>query len=291
MNNGEGTANNKLALGNAIANARRKAGLTQQQLCAKANLSYSTLAKIERGAIRTPSIFTVAAIAEATGATIEDLTGISSSLLSNTRARDYKTSKSGIKFVYFDVNGVLVRYFQRAFTKIAADHNVSVEKVESLFWQYNDALNRGDMSIGEFDDVLARAVNAPKVSWTEYYLANIDPITELEEAVKWAVENYRVGLLTNNLPGITRALLEHKILPDINYDAIVDSSEVGCIKPEEAIFIKATQASGVKPHEILLVDDTRSNIMAAQHMDWHVLWYDSYHPAATDQKIRQMLEF
>ena len=56
-------------LGQAIAAARKAAGLTQQDLCVKAQLSYSTLAKIERGAIKTPSVFTVAAIAEATGTT------------------------------------------------------------------------------------------------------------------------------------------------------------------------------------------------------------------------------
>lgn len=40
-------------LARAIADARRAAGYTQQQLCTEAKLSYSTLAKIERGAIKT----------------------------------------------------------------------------------------------------------------------------------------------------------------------------------------------------------------------------------------------
>jgi transcriptional regulator with XRE-family HTH domain len=40
------------ALGKRLQDARRAAGLTQQELCQKADLSYSTLAKIERGAIR-----------------------------------------------------------------------------------------------------------------------------------------------------------------------------------------------------------------------------------------------
>ena len=46
----------ELALGKAIQQARQNAGLTQQELCHKAELSYSTLAKIERGAIKTPSV-------------------------------------------------------------------------------------------------------------------------------------------------------------------------------------------------------------------------------------------
>ena len=68
--------NQELILAQAIAAARKAAGFTQQELCNTANLSYSTLAKIERGAIKTPSVFTVATIAAVTGTTVEALTGI-----------------------------------------------------------------------------------------------------------------------------------------------------------------------------------------------------------------------
>ena len=52
-------------LGHRLQQARKTAGLTQQSLCQIANLSYSTLAKIERGAIKAPSIFTIQSIADA----------------------------------------------------------------------------------------------------------------------------------------------------------------------------------------------------------------------------------
>lgn len=288
---GVGIAMQETVLGQAIAKARRQAGLTQQQLCSKANLSYSTLAKIERGAIKTPSVFTVAAIAEATGTTVELLAGLETAKASEAPQKAYKTSKTGIKFVYFDVNGVLVRYYQRAFTNIAADYNVSSEKVESIFWQYNDRLNRGKMPVNKFDTILANAANTSSISWAEYYLANVDPVIEMNHTVKWVAENYRLGLLTNNLPGLTKAMINRKILPSIDYNSVVDSSEVGFVKPESEIFNKACQMAGVKPEEILLVDDERANVMAAEHMGWHVLWFDDYNSEASEQKIRQVLEF
>src|SRR3990172_12744057 len=105
-------------LGKRLQLARKRAGLTQQELCQKAGLSYSTLAKIERGAIRSPSAFTVAAIAEVTGSTLEDLLDIKTSSKSPDLTLSKKRSKSGISFVYFDVNGVLVRFFHRAFTEV-----------------------------------------------------------------------------------------------------------------------------------------------------------------------------
>ena len=62
-------------MGKRLQSVRQQAGLTQQALCEKANLSYSTLAKIERGAIKSPSIFTIESIAEALNTTLDYLIG------------------------------------------------------------------------------------------------------------------------------------------------------------------------------------------------------------------------
>src|ERR1700704_2189560 len=103
-------------LGKKLQLARKRAGLTQQELCQKAGLSYSTLAKIERGAIRTPSVFTVAHIAAATNTPLEDLLELSNfSVGSPAPANPKKRSKTGVRYVFFDVNGTLVRYYQRGF--------------------------------------------------------------------------------------------------------------------------------------------------------------------------------
>jgi len=281
----------ELELGHAIASARRKAGLTQQELCAKASLSYSTLAKIERGAIKTPSVFTVAAIAEATGTTVEALTGIVLSNTPNTPQKAYKTATSGVKFVYFDVNGVLVRFFQRAFTALAHDTGVSPDSIEAIFWRHNDAVNKGDMSLDEFNQLLAEHIGVEQVSWADYYLSNIDPIAEMLDCVTWVAEHYKIGLMSNIMPGFLSQMIKRGLLPQVAYDVIIDSSEIGAIKPESKIYDIAAQRSGVSPQEILLIDDDRTNLMAAERLDWHVLWFDDYRPSESEARIRQALAF
>src|SRR5580698_7200796 len=94
-------------LGKRLQTARQTAGLTQQQLCQRANLSFSTLTKIERGAIKAPSIFTVQAIAGALGTRLDELVGASPAL-----PRQLSKTKSGVSFVYFDVNGCLIHFYQ-----------------------------------------------------------------------------------------------------------------------------------------------------------------------------------
>src|SRR6185369_12984629 len=103
-------------LGQRLQLARKRAGFTQQELCQKAGLSYSTLAKIERGAIKSPSVFTVAAISQATAVSLEELLDIESTASVTNNGK--KRSKTGVTFVYFDVNGTLTRFYERAFAKI-----------------------------------------------------------------------------------------------------------------------------------------------------------------------------
>ena len=123
-------------LGKRLQDARLAAGFTQQGLCQKSGLSYSTLAKIERGAIKAPSIFTIEKIAEVLGVSLDELIGTSRT--SGKSLKKKHISKSGVRFVYFDINGCLVRFYHRAVAQIAHDCGESTDVVESILWHYND---------------------------------------------------------------------------------------------------------------------------------------------------------
>src|SRR5205085_12496920 len=152
---------NEKTLGKRLQLARKRAGLTQQELCQKAGLSYSTLAKIERGAIRSPSVLTVASIAEATGVALQDLLGVKSQDIAAPDAPVKKRSKTGVRFVYFDINGVLIRFFHRAFTELAQDYGGQSDAIETLFWRHNADVCTNRMSIGEFNGLLAQELGVP----------------------------------------------------------------------------------------------------------------------------------
>lgn len=288
----------EVGLGRLLQDARKKAGLTQQELCQKAGLSYSTLAKIERGAIKAPSIFTIQSVADALGLTLNDLLG---SLPKPDAAKvdNRKVSKSGIRFVYFDINGCLVRFYHRAFTRIAEDSGQSADVIETTFWHLNDSVCRGEMPMDEFNRALGERFELPGFDWTKYYLETIEPITEMHEVLEWASRYYAVGLLSNIMPGLIQAMLDRQLIPRVPYSAIIDSSAVRHIKPEPEMFTLATNNAinnysinySIKPEEILLVDDSRANIMAAEKQGWRVLWFDDYRPNESAARVRDALEF
>ncbi|HUS25853.1 MAG TPA: HAD-IA family hydrolase [Nevskiaceae bacterium] len=276
----------EIGLGKRLQAARMHAGLTQQALCQQADLSYSTLTKIERGAIKSPSIFTIQNIAAALNVGLDELLGVPAP----GRASKKKHSQSGVAFVYFDINGCLVHFFQRAFTLMAADTGVSEGAIETAFWHYNDQACRGELTLHELNQAFAEYVKLPPINWLDYYLSAVEPITGMHQLVQWAADNYHVGLLSNIMPGFIDALRDKKMLPDVHYDAIIDSSVVKLVKPEAAIYELATERSRHQPSEILLVDDTPSNLMPAEKLGWHVMWFDDYRPEESAKRIREALE-
>ncbi len=281
-----GSVDESVSLGLRLQRARQSAGLTQQQLCQKAKLAYSTLAKIERGAIASPSIFTIQRIAQTLNLSLDALIGNDT-----TNVQTKKISRSGVRFVFFDINGCLVRFFHRAFTSIAEETGTPADRIEMTFWHYNDAVCRGDMTLHEFNTVMATALGVEKFDWQQYYMTSVEPIKEMHQLVQWASQHYQIGLLSNIMPGFIKAMKTSKLLPDIAYDAIVDSSEVKSIKPEPAIFEHAETVAGVPASSILLVDDSRTNVMAVERMGWHVMWFDDFRPSESAERVKDALNF
>lgn len=271
-------------LGRRLQDVRRKAGFTQQELCQKADLSYSTLAKIERGAIKAPSIFTIKSLAEVMQISLDELMGLS---VAPTLPQK-KISNRGVKFVYFDVNDCLVKH--QTFAPLSEKTGVPVDSFEAIFWDYNDPINRGERSVESLNNALSELAGV-EVDWMEYYLDIVQPVDGMAELLSWVHEHYRVGLLTNTMPGFVEALQARGKIPPIQFDAVADSSVIGAMKPDPVIYEAAEQLAKVSGSEILYVDDLRSNLVGAKKCGWHTIWFDAYRPEETVKVIRRALEF
>ncbi len=290
MENG-GVSNPELILGKRIQKFRQDSGLTQQGLCYKAHLSYSTLAKIERGAIKSPSIFTIISIAESLNITINELVGLK---LDNHREsknnRNLKRSKDGIRFVYFDVNGCLVRFYQKAFLAISQDYGVSSDRVEAVFWNYSEKINKSIITNDQFSDSFARKLGINSLDWSKYYLEAVSEVPGVEDLLPQVINNYKVGLFTNIMPGFLDELIKLSKVPNLEYDAIVDSSKIGYIKPENKAYEIAQKKANTDPAGILLIDDSRPNLVAAERHGWHSMWFDYTNPKLSIDNIKKLLD-
>jgi FMN phosphatase YigB (HAD superfamily)/DNA-binding XRE family transcriptional regulator len=273
-------------LGKKIQNARKNKDITQEELADKANLAYSTIAKIERGAIADPSFSTIVSITKALDLPISDLATVKTPTHSPTAIKP----KEKIKFVYCDVNGVLVRFFQKAFVSMAEKCELNPEVVESAFWHYNAAANVGEMTTAQFNKAMAKHLNVPKIDWEAEYMAAVEPVLAMHECLKEVAKTTKVGLLTNIFPKFVPSMINTGLIPDLDYSVIIDSSQVGHVKPEPEIYAVAQEKAGVSGSQILFIDDSRTNLMAAELLGWHVLWFDDYRPTESVKRVRSAIK-
>ncbi|MCP4164887.1 MAG: HAD-IA family hydrolase [Chloroflexi bacterium] len=271
------------SLGIAIQERREQCGLTQDELSDRAGLAYSTLAKIERGVVKNPSVFTVSSLAQALGCTVEEL-------LKTQPVRAPRSSGIDDTFLFCDLNGVIVRFFHKAFVQLAHDNHLTVDRVETAFWHYNDAANKGEMNPRDFNAAMSEYLGIPRMDWHSNYLASVEPINEMHECLRSVIKTNRVGILSNIHEGLIGKMLKDGRIPDLDYACIVDSSEVHAIKPEQRMYEIAEQMAGASGEDILFVDDSRANLIAAERLGWRGLWFDDYRPADSVARLKEALD-
>lgn len=285
---------NAVVLGKTIAKARRASGLTQQQLCKNTGIAYSTLTKIERGAIKKPNVFTVLQIAKATGMEVEEL--LTPQL--EEAANPYTLAKAAagvapspaVKFVYFDLHQVLINSLQGMLPFLAEQTGQPLPRVEDLFMRFDRDLCLGKVSLEQFNRVLSRELGTLGLKQEELYARQVEADTAMMEILELAGRGCGVGLLTNAFPSNVAALIERRIFPR-EFDVVVDSSVVGMMKPEKEIYEYAQRQADVPAHQILLIDDRHINIVGAEACGWQGFWLNSEARIGLKERLREIINF
>ncbi|MHB9134113.1 MAG: HAD family hydrolase, partial [Armatimonadota bacterium] len=85
-------------------------------------------------------------------------------------------------------------------------------------------------------------------------------------------EDYHLGLITNGPADLQREKITVMKLAN-EFDQLVIAGEVGCSKPDPAIFLRALQHAGCQPTAALMIGDSwEKDILAARHLGMDALW-------------------
>ena len=260
---------------NELKTRRKAAGITQKQLAAAADISYSTLTKLEQGAIASPSITLLNDVAAALGCRAEEL----------LEAEPLEIAANpGIEFVYFDVGGVLVQSIDVSLHRFAETIHASDHAVKASFHEHGEAGARGNITLEELKLLMMLRLGVSmsneerQSALAHQWIDDMEPITAGHRLLGEVVKHHKVGLLTNVFPGFFPDFFQRGLLPDISYKAVVKSCDVGFVKPEPAMYEVATQAARTKPAKILLIDNSRINVKAARDYGWQAELFDERAP-------------
>lgn len=196
-----------------------------------------------------------------------------------------------IKFIYFDVGGVFVNC-ENYFNKVTSDFKIPYDVFLEQWDTYNDSITQGKITPQEFWNKVRtnlQITDGATYDFLENWISDYIFISPTSDFVKEISSTFRVGLFTNIYKGMLPRLMQKKLVPNIKYSVIIDSSEVHMKKPDTEIYELAQQKAHILPAEILLVDDKEDFIKSASNCGWQTLQFQTHNPLASIKGARQMI--
>ncbi len=213
------------------------------------------------------------------------------------------SKSSAFDSVVVDFSGVLVTQTSPALIELAAWHRVPVETLVFVLmgprgWTTSDhpwhRAERGELLAATLQAEVVPYATAAGLTLRgdEYarlltgdFVLNGDVVERLG---RLRGLGYSLGLLMNSFQEL-RSLVESRI--DLSmFDVVVDSSEVGCRKPEPEIYSIMEQQLGVEPQRILYLDDVYANIEGARNSGWATIYVTDLSDALEDLDRASVVE-
>ncbi len=182
------------------------------------------------------------------------------------------TNPDDIRAVFWDFGGVILSSPFEAFNDYERAHGIPEDFIRSVNATDPDSnawarIERQEITAEEFDEAFAeeserRGHRVPGSDVIGLLYGAVRP--EMVAALDRVIEaGYVTACLTNNVAGTPR--------PDVaevmaRFHHIVESSKVGCRKPEVAFYEYACRMADVDPAHVVFLDDLGINLKPAKAM-------------------------
>ena len=190
---------------------------------------------------------------------------------------------SSFRAVFWDFGGVILSSPFDAFLQYEAQKGLPEGFLRSVNATNPDAnawalLERNEVSPRDFDALFLAESTAlghpvPGADVLKLLAGEIRPaMVQALDTVKAA--GYAMACLTNNVVGGDGASPERReAIAAImsRFDAVIESSKVGCRKPETRFYEIACETLQVSPHECVFLDDLGVNLKPAAAMGMHTI--------------------
>lgn len=201
-----------------------------------------------------------------------------------------------VSFIYFDVGGVAVLDFSKTemwedLKKELGITAINNQRFEEI-WKEHEleiCLNRDVDSLLPLLREDIKLTVPENYSLLEGFIKRFRVNPEIWPLINELKRKYRIGLLTNMYPRMLDELTKQQLLQDLDWDVVIDSSRVGLQKPDPKIFALAMERAGVKPEEILFVENSDEHIQAAKAAGWQTFLYDPSNIQVATKVLREHL--
>lgn len=201
------------------------------------------------------------------------------------------------KIVFFDIGGVLILDYSgtNKWTEMKRDLGIT-ENLDEIFENIWDKNNSRICIDCDVDSFVPEIENQTGIKLPNNYSMLDDFVNRFEKnKLIWQVANkakekYKVGLLTNMYPRMLSKIIQRGLLPEIDWDVIIDSSVVGYKKPQNEIYEIAERESGFSSDEIFFVDNQQRHLDSASKRGWTTTVYDPQNIIESSLELAGLLE-
>ena len=186
--------------------------------------------------------------------------------------------KNGIRAVLWDFGGVILSSPFEAFNRYETEHSLPLNTIRTINAQNPDSnawalLERNDITPAQFDTLFATEAAAmghhiPGADVLALLSGDVRP--HMVDALDQVIEaGFLTACLTNNVVSTSpdpspRQALVRDIMARFHH--VVESSKVGCRKPEPRFYEIACELLEVSPPECVFLDDLGINLKPAAAM-------------------------
>ena len=192
------------------------------------------------------------------------------------------------KAVFLDLGGVIIQIdWARPFEFVGVhDPRRRDELIAAAQgWTHFHLFECGEISSDEFYASLNdwSGLKHSRDTWFQAWMSLIvGPLPDVDlifDCLKGVVPIY--ALTNTNVDHMNYELEKYPVMK--RFDAIFASHEMGCRKPDVEMYLQAARRAGVEPNEVLFVDDSEANVLAARRA--------GFTAARTVNSVNETLEF
>ncbi len=180
-----------------------------------------------------------------------------------------------IAFLYCDLAGVHYD-FQTGLTKLLENEGITYASFANDIEPLEKKLNEGSISLDQALPSYERYFHhsLAKKEFINFLTDQFQPITAMHTVLQNLSKHYPIGLLTNIFDGLFSVLQKKHLIASLDYQQIIQSYQVGVVKPDPRIYLLATKKAQVNPEQILFIDDSPVSVAAANQVGWNTILFD-----------------
>ena len=196
------------------------------------------------------------------------------------------------KIVLFDIGNIFMTY-DRVLTRVAQDFSLNFDQFSDFEEIFDIDANLGKIDI---PDVWQKFItkyhlnNAAKYNLISSWVSDYFPILPLHALSVKISQKYHVGILSNYYRDFFKECLSQKFIPDLPFNPVIISAEVGIMKPDRSIYEIARTKSGFSGDEIFYIDDKVENLLIPQSLGWQTFQFDHHQPDSSCAEIAKLLK-